>query len=345
MLRFAILWLSVAFLSIPLVSSAQSKPFKVIFSTPNALNSQHVFCAIQFKALAEKYSNGRLEIELHFMGGPKPNIGSDEDNARAISQGTGLPHVAILAVNNATVYAPILGFMTLPYIFPEPEDAIRLFQSNFMKHDVQQSMIESGNFRALGWLVGGYRHLTNSKKEVFKLSDLSGLKIRTPQNPIMLATYHAFGAEVMPIKWTDLFDAMKNGTVDGQENPYTLIADQKFWKANQKYATENGPILWIGPLLISERFYQSLPPDLQLILDKAGAEAASLEWQWVVQKNLEAKKVMLANGMKIVQPTDKEEWMKAAKKVWPRFYELVGNGNAKRGQGVIDKALAVINNK
>ena len=70
-----------------------------------------------------------------------------------------------------------------------------------------------------------------------------------------------------------------------------------------------------------------------------------MEWQWVVQKNLEAKKVMLANGMKIVKPTDKEEWMKAAKKVWPRFYELVGNGNAKRGQEVIDKALAVINNK
>ena len=309
------------------------------------MNSQHVFCGIQFKALSEKYSNGRLEIELHYMGGPKPNIGSDEDNARAIYQGTGLPHVAILAVNNATAYTPILGFMTLPYIFPESKDAIRLFQSNFMKHEVQQSMIKTGHFRALGWLVGGFRHLTNSKKEVYTLSDLRGLKIRTPQNPIMLATYHAFGADVMPIKWTDLFDAMKKGTADGQENPYTLIADQKFWQANQKHVTENGPILWIGPLLINEGFYQSLPSDLQLVLDKAGAEAASLEWQWVVGKNLEAKKTMLAKGMKIVQPTDKEEWIKAAKNVWPRFYKLVGNGSARQGKEVIDKAVAVINDK
>jgi len=84
MIRLATVLLSVAFLSFPLLSSAQSKPIKVIFSTPNAMNSQHVFCGIQFKALAEKYSNGRLEIELHYMGGPKPNIGSDEDNARAI---------------------------------------------------------------------------------------------------------------------------------------------------------------------------------------------------------------------------------------------------------------------
>lgn len=337
----AVMALFVASIAFSAESRAQ-KPVKVVFSTPNADISQHVACGKKFKALAEAYSKGAIKVELHYMGGPLPHIGSDEDNARALHQGTGIPHVSILAVNNASPYAPILNFLSLPYLFKTADQAIQLFQSDFMKTTVKDSMIKTGRFRPLGWLVGGFRHMTNSKREVKTLYDLKGLTIRTPQNPIMLATYHAFGADVMPIKWTDLFSALKDGTADGQENPYTLIADQKFWEANQIYITENGPILWIGPLLINEPFFQKLSPEIRRILERAGEEACRYEWEWVKKQNQAAKKIVIDNGMKVTQPKSTKEWIEAGKSVWDRFYEMIGNDDAEWGEKIVSEAESII---
>ncbi len=327
-----------------LVDANAQKPVKVVFSTPNSDMSQHVACGKKFKELAESYSKGKLKVQLHYMGGPKPNIGSDEDNARALHQGTGIPHVSILAVNNASAYAPILNFLSLPYMFRSEEQAVKLFRSDFMKTTVKDSMIKTGHFRPLGWLVGGFRHLTNSRREVKILADLKGLTIRTPQNPIMLATYHAFGADVMPIKWTDLYSALKDGTADGQENPYTLIADQQFWKANQVYITENGPILWIGPLLISEVFFQRLSPELKAILERAGEEACEYEWEWVKKQNDAARRLVIEKGMKVTRPKSMNEWIEAGKSVWSRFYEMIGDDDATLGEQIVSQAESVISN-
>ena len=97
--------------------------------------------------------------------------------------------------------------------------------------------------------------MTNSKKPVSSMDSIRGLKIRTPKNRLMKETYEAFGARVVPLDWSITFDALKEGEIDGQENPFNVIYSSRFWEANQKYVTLNGPFLWVGPILMSNDFY------------------------------------------------------------------------------------------
>lgn len=313
---------------------------KIILSTGNPDGSLHVIAAKKFKELVEK--DGRMTVELHYLNGPLPNIGGEEDNAKALKLGTGLPHVSIMAVNNTTIHSPINGFLTLPYLFPSVNDAKTLFNSEFMKMYINALMVQQGNYRALGWLIGGYRHLTNSKKPVTSLEDIKGLKIRTPGNPIMLKTYSSFGAIARPKKWADTFDALQSGEFDGQENPFSVILDMKFWNAGQKYITKNGTILWTGPILISEKFYQTLPLELRQVLTQAGEAAAKYEWDWISTQISGTQKTLESKGMKILELTDKPKWVTAARKIWPDFYAMIGSGNVVTGKKVVDQVVQII---
>ena len=190
----------------------------------------------------------------------------EEDNMTMVMNSHQRLHITVLASGNASLQASILEFLMLPYIFRDKESAIRLFKSSFMMEEVNEVLAEKHNVRAIGWLIGGFRHLTTSTKPVKTLQDIKGMNIRTPRNRLMRDTYIALGAEVVPLNWSDTFSALESGVVEGQENPYSVIVDSKFWNAKQKYVTNNGPFLWVGPMLINEEFFQRLPKDLQQVV-------------------------------------------------------------------------------
>lgn len=329
MKRLALLCITVATLLV-FSSAAFSAEVVIKAASASAPDSFHGICLYKFKELAEKYSNGKVQVNV-FMGG---SIGSEEDNVQQCS--TGMLHVSTMAVNNVTPFSPAVGFMTLPYIFPKIEDAYKLFRSDYVKKDLQELMIKQANVRALAWLVGGYRVLTNSKKEIFQPADMKGLTIRVPKNEIMIATYKAWGVNPIPMAWSETFNALQQGVVDGQDNPHIVNSTSKFFEV-QKYITNIHYILWTGPILASETWYKKLPPDIQKIVDRAAQEAAEYEWAYVEQKEGDALKECLSKGMKIVEPANGEkEWIEKGRSVWPQFYESVG------GKGIVDMVQAVI---
>jgi len=308
---------------------AAAADFTCKFATANPPGSYHAICGEKFKELAEKYSGGKIEVKV-YLGG---QLGSEQDNVQAC--GTGMLHTSIMAVNNVTPFAPAVGFMTLPYIFPKIEDAYKLFKSPIMD-DLNKTMVKQANVRALSWLVGGYRVLTNSKKEVRQPADLKGLTIRVPKNPIMIAAYKAWGINPVPMAWTEVFNALQQKVIDGQDNPHLVNADQKFFEV-QKYITNIHYILWTGPLLASENWFSKLPKDMQEVVVKAAQEAAEYEWNWVAEKEAAALKLCLDKGMAMVEPADNEkDWIDKAKSVWPQFYESVG------GKAAVDKVVETL---
>ena len=111
--------------------------------------------------------------------------------------------------------------------------------------------------------------------------------------------------------------------LNGEENPYTVIRDQKFWEV-QKYITECHYLLWVGPMLFSERWYSKLDPDTKALVEKAAREACAYEWKWADEQEAVAKKMCVDKGMKIDQLTDEPAWEKAARGVWPQFYDKIG---------------------
>lgn len=299
-------------------------------ATANPPGSYHVVCLEKFKELAEKYSNGKIQVNVYIGG----QLGSEEDNVQQCS--TGMTHVSIMAVNNVTPYSKAVGFMTLPYIFPKLEDAYKLFKSDYVKTTLNDLMVKQANVRALAWLVGGYRVFTNSKREVLTPDDLKGLKIRVPKNNIMIAAYKSWGVDPIPMAWTEVFNALQQGVIDGQDNPHLVNASMKFFEV-QKYITDIHYILWTGPILASEIWYRKLTPEQRQVIDRAAREAAEFEWKWVEEKEAEALKECLDKGMKLSKPANNEkDWIEKAKSIWPQFYESVG------GKEIVDKVVAVM---
>lgn len=307
---------------------------QVRYATANPEQSAHVQHIRKFAQLLERYTQGRMQLQLE-VGGVR---GSEQDNVMDVSSGA--LHMSTLAVNNVTSFAPAVGFMTLPYVFEDVPAARRLLLSNNRTMErVTRAMVADGNIRPLGWLNSGYRVFSNDKRTVRAPGDLRGLRIRVPENPIMVATYRAWGVEPIPLPWTKTYAALEQGTVDAQDNPYLSnvnmpMARKPFFEV-QKYITDLHYNLLILVHIINEDFYRSLPADLQQAMTRAARESTACLWNWVDGETQRLERLLQQRGMVVTQPADAErEWAKRGRSVWPTFYARIG------GRDFVEQAVA-----
>ena len=184
-----------------LVSPASAAEKKIVMryshSSSAMVKEPHHAAALDFKNYVEKATNGKVDVQIY----PGSQLGGEERSFQDIQQG--VIQIASLAVNNVTVFSPSMGVFDLPYMFTNYEDCYKLIDQNW--DEINKRMIaESGNM-AVGWLVQGFRVLSNSKRPINTIEDLKGLKIRVPNNPIMIATFRAWGGEPAPMAWDETF--------------------------------------------------------------------------------------------------------------------------------------------
>ncbi len=312
----------------PAQPSGQKIVFKYTHGDPPAADDAHQWTALKFKELVEKYSNGKVEVQIF----PAGQLGSEQRGFQDVQQG--VVQATSLAVNNATVFTPATGLFDLPYIFKSRDQAYKVFDG--MWEDLDKKMIEQGGVRSIIWFEQGFRVLTNSKKEVKTLADLKGLKIRVPQNPLMIGAFKSWDCEPVPISWDETFNALQQKVVDGQENPHTVNASSKFYEV-QKYITEIHYKMWIGPVVVQEQWLQSQTPEVRDAILKAGKEAAMAERGFIQELEKNALKVCTDKGMiNSGAPTDEDEWQKRAMSIWPDFYKDIG------GTEMAEKAMKIL---
>ena len=170
-------------------------------SSAAMVEEPHHVAALDFKKFVEERTKGKVEVQIY----PASQLGGEERAFQDVQQG--VIQIASLASNNAAVFAPSLYVIDLPYLFTTNEEGWKTldkYWDEFNKRTIQ----ESGN-RIIGWLDLGYRHICNSKRPVRVLSDLQGLKIRVPNNPVMIDTFRAWGCEPTPLAWDETFNALQ----------------------------------------------------------------------------------------------------------------------------------------
>src|SRR5678810_1348476 len=140
----------------------------------------------------------------------------------------------------------------------------------------------------LGFWDLGFRNVTNSKRPITKGDDLDGLKIRVIPNPVFLDTFKAFKANPVPMPFAELYGALESKAVDGQENPFAVIASSKFYEV-QKYVSGTNHVYATNPIQISKRFWDKLSPVEQKILQDAAIEAQN--YQRTVSRDAASKAV------------------------------------------------------
>lgn len=284
--------------------------------------------ALKFQDLVKQYSEGRIKVQIF----PNNQLGGEQEAVQDLR--TGALEAAIVYTGNLKPMAPSVGVLMLPYMFDDNKSAWGAMDALY--DELNQRVIKEAGVRFVGYFEKGFRVLSNSKKPVETIEDLKGLKIRVSKVDIAIETFSAWGLEPIPMAWSEVFTAMQQRVIDGQENPYAVINDMKFYEV-QKYITEIHYLLWTGPILLSEKVFQSMSPEDQNVLVKAGKEAANYGRNLSYTMEQEAKKKLMEKGMVLVgPPKDEKKWKDAAMSIWPKFYKDVG------GEEWVEKALGLI---
>jgi tripartite ATP-independent transporter DctP family solute receptor len=177
----------------------------------------------------------------------------------------------------------------------------------------------------------GFRHITNSKRPINSPADLKGLKIRTQSNPLHLQGFKAFGASPTPMSFAELFPALQQGVVDGQENPIFMTYIVKLYKP-QKYMSLTGHLFSAGAFVMNNDFYNSMPADIKTAFDKAAIVAREAAIEEVVEtekawlpKIEEAIQVNALSAEQMVAFHDvaKAQWPKMAKTMGEDYFDTI----------------------
>ena len=235
--------------------------------------------------------------------------------------------MAMAGIANLVPFEKKLGLLTLPYLFANLNEVVA--GTNGAPAELLNKYATEAGFRILTWTYTGFRFISNDKHPITKLSDMKGLKFRVPQSAVMIATYKAFGAIPSLIPWSMTFNALQSGDVDGQCYGYIGFRAMKFNEANQRYLTEVHYTYHLQPLVISERVFEKLTPEVRQILIDAGKYAQEKSLLFQVEQAEASKRELVAGGLKVSQLEDEEQWKKVAiEKVWPEMADFVGGKDA-----------------
>lgn len=283
------------------------------------------FAAI-FKEKAEAYTNGAVEVKIRCCN----QISTEDEAFKAMQLGT--VDGFFITANNVSPHWPLMDVTVLPYIFQNTDHLERVVDGpvgQMMKDRLQAET----SVHLLTFGPALYRDFYNSKRPVNTMADMAGLKIRVPKNEVMLATFEAFGAEPVPLAWSETPTALQTRTVDGGDNGTTFIRDMKFYEF-EPHLVILEHFVAMSPLFASDHFMKRLSDDQRAQILRA-AQDAGAEYRAEVLNLTEEVRNWLATegGMAMTRP-DKTDFIRAAKTVQQAFAE-------KRGQDFVELVNAI----
>src|SRR6187551_310177 len=185
-----------------------------------AQNSHYGVAIDTFAREVETRTSGRYKIQNFYAGA----LGAERESIEGVQLGT--LDLTMTSTGPVPNFVPEIAILDIPFLFRDYAHA-RAVLDGPIGHDLLKKFDAKG-FKALAWAENGFRHMTNSKRDVKLPEDLKGLKMRTMENPVHIAAYKGFGIVTTPMAFPEVFTALKQGTVDGQENPLSVIISAKF---------------------------------------------------------------------------------------------------------------------
>jgi len=305
---------------------AQAKVIKI----SHGINEQHpsYLAAVKFGEIIKSKIPGKYDIQAY----ANSQLGDDVRATEACRMGT-LEMVSTSA-SPLTGLVPEFSVFDLPFIITSDKAADAVYDGP-VGAKLAKALDPKG-LVLLAYLENGFRQLTNSVHEVKSPADLKGLKIRTMQNPIHLDAFKALGANPTPMPFSEVFTAMQQKTIDGQENPVPTIYLSKFYEV-QKYVTLTGHVYGPHLLLINKNLFDSFPAADQKIFRSAATEAA--KYQRALNRKMDSEQVakLKEAGMvvTVLTPAQKKAFQDACASVYVTW-------EPKIGKALIDEVKATV---
>lgn len=270
----------------------------------------------RFAQLVSIYSKGAASIQVF----GNAQLGSEQDTAKDTQ--LGMVDFSLNAINNFSMWYPKLDVTILPMIFRD-----RYHVEAFLKSPVWENMKEeyrkASGLRIVSVFEWGDRGIATKNVNVEKPSDLKGVKLRLPKNPVMLDTYQALGATPAAIDWGELYSALQQGLADGLESPPQGIIDMKFSDFLKSYSAAN-VFYGLALIVINDKKYDSLPPEIQAAILRAGDEAGAYQ-RWIsAVAHVDGLARLEKLGVKVNVVKDPKPFWDAVQPVYKKYGPIIG---------------------
>jgi tripartite ATP-independent transporter DctP family solute receptor len=255
-------------------------------------NSNQGRAARFFAQQVEKESKGRVKINA--VG--NATLGSDVQMQAALTAGT-----QEMMVGSTATLAGLVREMALwdtPFLFSNSKEAYAVLDGP-VGSKIMSKLPEKGMVGLVYW-ENGFRNLTNSKRPVSRMEDLGGVRLRVMQNPVYLESFKILGADAVPMPFSELFNALKANTVDGQENPYNTILSSKFYEV-QKHLTVSNHVYSPWIVLVNKKFWDTLSSDDQAAVMRAAVASRDFERKDTQEEAKKALAQLKEKGMTVTE--------------------------------------------
>lgn len=243
----------------------------------------------KFAELAGKKSDGRIRVDIY----PGAQLGQEFEAAEGILMGTQqMSGVSTTAYNNLVKG---FGIDMLPFMFNSFDDLTNYLINSPVSKELEDAILKE-NGRILGWIGLGGRHMIFTEKNVKSISEMEGMKMRSPESDLFIGMFNALGCGPTPITWGETYTALQTNIVDGMESPTTSMFDMKFYEV-AKYCLLTNHMWGTFNLMINEPFFQSLPQDVQQIVIESGKEASEYAHKLAEEEELKAIDILKEKGM------------------------------------------------
>ena len=301
----------------------QDKP--VALKLGHAVAPEHPYHlgALKYAELVAQRTGNKVKIDVF----PSTQLGNERDMVEGLQLGT------IDLVVTST--GPLGGFVSkmfvvdLPFLFRDREHAYKVLDGPIGR-ELMDAFSAKG-IKGLAFWENGFRQITNNVRPIEKPEDLKGIKLRTMENKVHLAAFRAFGASPTPMAWSEVYTALQQKTIDGQENPVAIIYHQKLVEV-QKYLALTRHFYSPTPLLMSLKAFNALPQDTQKIMADTALECATYERNLLRDSEVKQLAELKGKGMVMTTP-NKKPFQDAAASVYKEF-------ESQFGKDTIDKIIA-----
>lgn len=294
----------------------------------NVLSPSHPLVTMMDRVAKQvkEETGGSLEIQ-NFPGG---QLGSSRDVIEATSTG------AIQLVDEGAAqfgqFVPQFSILEAPYIWRDPQH-VRTALCSPLLEEVNKQLVEKRGMRVIGSTYYGKRHVTSGTKPIKTVEDMKGFKLRIPEVDTFRAMTEAWGARPTPLNFSELYLALSQGAVDGQENPLPTIQSAKLYEV-QKFLVLTGHIITPRLIAVNETTWKSLSDKERNSLTKALAEHGLWQDNEIVSQESKLVDTFKAGGMTVVEP-DLESFRKPVLASVPAKFE------AKWGKGLWERIAAM----
>lgn len=293
------------------------------FAHATAQNSHYSMGAQAFAKTLAELSGGKFEIREQAAGA----LGGERD----VIEGLQIGSVDLTVSSSGPLgnFVPEVLVLDLPFLFKDYANARAVLDGPIGQELLDK--IGENNLVGLAWSENGFRHITNSKKPINTPADLAGLKIRTMENPVHMEAFRAAGASPTPMAFPEVFAALQQNVIDGQENPIPVITASKFWEV-QSNLTLTGHVYSPAIILASPSLWDSLSDEEKGWFREAAKAGVAATRAKVEADEANGVALLRQNGMTVIESVDQAAFQKAVAPAYDSFVAKYGDAMLKRIQ-------------